>query len=564
VLYGTPMGSLWLDIRYALRMMVKTPALTAVLAITLSLGIGASTTIFSVVNSIVLQPLPYERPEQLVRIYTEFHSQLKLERFWVSPPEYYELSKACRSCASVAAWRDGTASLAGGDRPVRVQAASVTHTLLPLLGVRPQLGRWFDEAEDRPGDPTAIVLGHEIWKRAFNGDPSIVGRKVQLDAIPVTVVGVMPPGFDFLDRREVYVPLGFDWSTNPNRRGSHIFNVIARLQPGVTITTLRDELGALAKAWKEQAAPNTHSLSPYDPLTPSHPIIARPFQADLIGGLSTTLWLLQGAVLLVLLISIVNVANLLLARSETRTREVAVRHALGASRRRLMRQFVTESLLLGVLGGALGIVVAVWAVDGVTALIPSSAPRASEITLDSTAVAFAVACSIFAALLFGIAPILHARRTDLYGALKDGSPRMTGSKARLRARRALVIAEIALAVVLVIGCSVMVRSFVKLQQAPSPRSPSSSAAASRSPRAAPISTRTSRAASRSSSAAPPPSPASCSPTRSSSASPHPASAGSTSAPGSRAPPPSRHAPRSPSPPAHPSSSPATPTSSINY
>jgi predicted permease len=456
------MGSLWLDVRYALRMMLKTPALTAVLAITLSLGIGASTTIFSVVNSVVLQPLPYEQPEQLVRVYTEFLGKLKLERFWVSPPEYDDLRTACRSCASVAAWRYGNASLAGGDRPVRVRAAYATHTLLPLLGVRPLYGRWYDESEDQKGDPSVIVLGHDVWKRAFGGDPSIVGRQIHLDAIPVTVIGIMPPGFDFLDRQEVWIPLNFDWSTN--RRGSHIFNVIARLQPGTTITALREEIGALSKGWAEKRGPRDHSITPYDPSEPSHPMIVRPFQADLVGGLSTTLWLLQGAVLLVLLISIVNVANLLLARSETRTREVAVRHALGASRRRLMRQFVTESLLLGILGGGLGIIVAVWAVDGVTALIPRSAPRASEISLDGAAVVFAVACSIFAALLFGIAPILHARRTDLYGALKDGSPRMTGSKARLRARRALVIAELALAVVLVIGCSVMVRSFLKLQQ----------------------------------------------------------------------------------------------------
>lgn len=456
------MGSLWLDVRYALRMMAKTPALTAVLAITLSLGIGASTTIFSVVNSVVLQPLPYEKPAGLVRVYSEFRgTRLSLERFWVSPPEYDDLRKACRSCESVAAWMYGTVSLSGGDRPVRVQAGYATHTLLPLLGVRPMLGRWFDESEDRPGDPTVVVLGHDLWQRAFAGDRSIIGRKIHLNAMPVTVVGVMPPGFDFLDRREAWVPMTFDWAKG--RRGNHMFNVIARLKPGTPIAAFRDELRALSAAWKEQAG-QTHSISPYTPFEPSHPMIALPFQEDLVGGLSTTLWLLQGAVLLVLLISIVNVANLLLARSETRTREVAVRHALGASRRRLLRQFVTESLLLGILGGGLGILVAVWAVDGVTALIPSSAPRAAEIALDGAAVAFAVGCSLFAALLFGMAPIFHARRTDLHGALKDGSPRMTGSKARLRARRALVIAEIALAAVLVIGCTVMVRSFMKLQQ----------------------------------------------------------------------------------------------------
>ncbi len=448
------MGSLWLDIRYALRIMGKAPGLTAVLAITLALGIGASTTIFSVVNSVVLRPLPYAQPDRLVRVYTEFKGGLGLDRFWVSAPEYDDLQKGCRThCESVAAWARGTASLSGGDRPVRIEAAYATHSLLPLLGVKPLLGRWFDANEDRPGDPTVIVLGYDVWKRAFGGDKRIVGRTIQSDATPVTVIGVMPPGFDFLDREEAWLPLNVDYAKA--NRGGHYLNVVARLTPNASIASLRAELDALQAQWSK-AAP--HPLG-----TPTHPMIALPFQADLVGGLATTLWLLQGAVLLVLLISIVNVANLLLARSETRTREVAVRHALGASRSRLLRQFLTESMLLAILGGALGVLVAVWALDGVAALIPKSAPRANEISLDVSAVVFAVACAMGAALLFGMAPILHARRTNLHGALKDGSNRMTSSKARLRVRRALVIGEIALAVVLVIGCTVMVRSFIKLQ-----------------------------------------------------------------------------------------------------
>ena len=450
------MSALWLDIRYALRMMTKSPGLTAVLILTLALGIGASTTIFSVVNSVILKPLPYTQPDRLARIYTEFHGKLALDQFWVSAPELDDLQKACRSCESVAGWARGSASLAGGDRPVRVEAAYATHELLPLLGVPPLLGRWFDAREDRPGDPEVVVLGYDVWHRAFAGDPGIIGRKIHLDAQPVTVIGVMPRGFDFLDRLEVWVPARFDL-TKLNR-GGHFVHVVARLAPGASLATLQAELAALTKEWGTKQGPRQHAIDPEH-----HPMIAVGFQGDLVGSLSTTLWLLQGAVLFVLLISIVNVANLLLARSETRTREVAVRHALGASRRRLVRQFVTESLVLGLVGGALGILVAVWAVDGVTTLMPKSAPRAGEITLDGAAVAFAVACSIAAALLFGIAPIMHARRTDLYGALKDGSSRMTGSKARLRVRRILVITEIALAVVLVIGCTVMVRSFVRLQ-----------------------------------------------------------------------------------------------------
>jgi predicted permease len=451
------MSALWLDVRYALRMMAKAPGLTAVLAITLALGIGASTTIFSVVNSVVLRPLPYEQPDRLVRVYTEFYGNLKLKKFWMSPPEFYDLREQCRTCERVGAWSRGTASLSGGDRPVRIEAAYATHDLLPMLGVRPHLGRWFDASEDRPGDPTVIVLGYDVWKRAFGGDRTIIGRTIHSDAMPVTVIGVMPPGFDFLDREEAWLPLNADFAKA--NRGGHYLNVVVRLAPGVSLKAMQDELVALGTAWATKKAPKVHAI-----VNHQHPMIAVPFHEDLVGSLATTLWLLQGAVLFVLLISIVNIANLLLARSETRTREVAVRHALGASRSRLIRQFVTESLLLGLLGGGLGILVAVWAVDGVTALIPRSAPRASEITLDGIAVAFAVGCSIFAALLFGIAPILHARKTDVYGALKDGSPRMTGGKARLRARRALVIAEIALAVVLVVGCTVMVRSFLKLQQ----------------------------------------------------------------------------------------------------
>lgn len=451
------MSALWLDVRYALRMMARSWGLTVVLALTLAIGIGASTTIFSVVSSVILRPLPYEQPDRLVRVYTEFHAGLTLERFWLSPPEVLDLKTECRTCERVGAWSRGTASLAGGDRPVRVEAAWATHDLLPLLGVRPLLGRWFDESEDRPGDPTVIVLGHDVWMRAFGGDRTIIGRTIHADAMPVTVIGVMPPGFDFLDREEAWIPANLDFAKA--HRGGHYLNVVVRLAPGASLAALREELLALGTAWNERrGGVQEHSIRNRE-----HPMTAVPFHADLVGSLATALWLLQGAVLFVLLISIVNIANLLLARSETRTREVAVRHALGASRGRLVRQFVTESLLLGVLGGGLGILVAVWAVDGVTALIPASAPRASEITLDGRAVVFAVACSLLAALLFGIAPIVHARKTDVYGALKDGSPRMTGGKARLRARRALVIVEIALAVVLVVGCTVMVRSFVRLQ-----------------------------------------------------------------------------------------------------
>jgi predicted permease len=451
------MSSLWLDIRYALRMMLRAPGLTTVLVLTLALGIGASTTIFSVVHSVLLKPLPYDEPDDLVRVYTEFKGEHGLPKFWMSTPEYDDLRRSCRTCAAIGAWAGGSAVISGGDRPIRVDAAYTTASLPKVLGTKPMLGRWYDDSEDQPGDPKVIVISHDVWQRAFNSDPSVIGMKITADAMPVTIIGVMPRGFDFLDHQDAWLPLRIDMTKA--RRGSHSLSVLARLAPGASVASMQSEFDALTSEWGKSDSPAQHMLA-----TKDHPLLALSFHKDLVGGIATSLWLLQGAVLFVLLIAIVNIANLLLARSETRNREVAIRHALGANRRRLIRQFVTESVLLGVLGGALGVLVSVWAVDAITALIPRSAPRVSEISLDTSAVVFAAACAIGAALLFGLAPILHARKTDVHSALKDGSNRMTGSKTRLRVRRVLVIAEIVLAVMLVIGCTVMLRSFMRLQR----------------------------------------------------------------------------------------------------
>jgi predicted permease len=453
------MSSVGLDIRYALRMAIKTPGLTAVLLITLALGIGASTTIFSVVSSVVLRPLPYERPDELLRIYTSLIGKVDLPRFGISTPGFDDLRRNCRSCAALGGWETGAASLSTGDRAVRIKATYATHELLPLLAVRPVLGRWFDATEDRPGHPQVIVIGHDLWQRVFAGDPHVIGTQTRLDGAPVTVIGVMPPGFSFPEHQELWVPACLDPAT-PNAGTSYNLSVVARPAPGASRASIAGEVAVQAKNWTATLNAVGAKLGfPHVDIVPE--VVA--FHADLIGSIAATLWLLQAAVLFVLLISIVNVANLLLARSETRGREVAVRHALGATRRRLIRQFLTESLMLGLAGGGLGVLAAMWAVDGVTAVIPRSAPRSDEISLDGRAVVFAVACAIVAALIFGLAPILHARRTDLHGALKDGSPRMTGNKARLRVRRALVVGELALAVVLVVGCTVMVRSFLRLQ-----------------------------------------------------------------------------------------------------
>jgi putative ABC transport system permease protein len=442
-------------------MMAKQPGLTAILALTLALGIGASTTIFSVVSSVVLKPLPYHEPDRLVRVFVEAPAE-GLDRFPLSVPELYDLRAECQTCMRVSGFARGTASLSGGERPVRIDAMFSNHELLPMLGVQPHLGRFFDASEDRPGDYSVILLGYNVWQRAFGGDPEVIGRTIQMDAMPVKVIGVMPAGFDFLDRAEAWMPANLDVAKE--NRNSHNWHAIVRLKDGVSFEAFQDELVALRGRWSQRKtmAEGVKGMHVHT-INDEHRMIGVPFHTDLVGSLARTLWLLQAAVLLVLLIAMVNIANLLLARAETRRREVAVRHALGASQRRLLRQFVTESWVLGILGGGLGILVAAWAVDGVTALIPSSAPRVDEIAVDGRAVAFALAATGFATLVFGVVPILYTRKTDLHGALKATS-RTTASRTSLRARRALVIAEIAFAVVLVIGCVVMVRSFARLQR----------------------------------------------------------------------------------------------------
>jgi len=447
------MGTLLRDTKYGLRMLAKYPTFTAIAVLTLGLGIGAVTAIFSVVNAVLIRPLPFREPDQLVRFYTQFPS-MKFDKFWLSPPEYFDLARDATSYQSFAAYAIGGAAITPRERPIRVPIAKATYTLATTLQAQPALGRWFAPYEDLPGDPRVAVISHRLWRGAFGGDPDIVGRTVPVEGHVVTIIGVMPASFAFPEvDTDLWLPFGLDPSSI--RRASHFLTVVGRLRPGVGIEAARAEIGSLEAGWK--SAGHHHTMSP-----PNHPLVVYSLKDEVVGSVRSILWLLQAAVLFVLLIACANVSNLLLARAETRSREIAVRSALGADRRQLIRQFLTESVLLGLLGGALGFVLAIWGVDATVALLPKGAPRASEIHIDLWVLGFAATLALATSLLFGLAPILHTRVDDLGAALKEGQ-RATGSP-RQRFRRSLVVSEVALAVILVIGCGLVIKSFAHLQE----------------------------------------------------------------------------------------------------
>jgi putative ABC transport system permease protein len=442
------------DARFALRLLTKSPLFTAVAVLTLAIGIAANTVMFSVLDAVILRPLPYPDAARLVQVHTGFPG-LGFDTFWVSAPEYRDIAKDTRAFESIGAWGTGRANVTDGDRKLVVNEIASTASLLPMLGVQPALGRFFTEAEDQPGDPSVVILGHGLWTRAFGADPAIIGKTIHVDAIPVRVVGVMPKGFDFPGNdTELYVPGNIDYAKAS--RGGHYLYVVGRLRGGTSIEQLRAELLGHFPAWAEG---NRHVFREID-----HPIKVVALQEEVTAPVRASLVMLQAAVLFVLLISCANVSNLLLARAEARSAEIAIRTAVGAGRGRMARQFLTESLVLGLLGAGLGILLAVWGVDATLHLLPEGAPRAKEIGIDGTVLGFAVGSGIACSLVFGLTPILHSRHSELGVLLRAAGHRSTGSAAKQRFRRALVVVQVALAVVLVVGAGVMIRSFVRLQQ----------------------------------------------------------------------------------------------------
>ncbi len=450
------MSSILADIRYALRGLLSRPAFSVVAILTLALGIGANTAIFSVVNAVVLQPLQYHDPGRLMFITSQFEGMF--DQFWVSAPEFIEFREQNKAFESVGAYTVGAANL-GTEIPRRPVTATVSHDLMTALGVQPLRGRLFTREDTLPKTEEVAILSHELWRNAFGENPATVGSLIDVAGLRTRIVGIMPPGYDVHDEKiELWRPLRID-PANPGNRGGHFLYLVGRLKPGLTIEQARADLETLLGRWPSLAPANRHA-----PNQTTHRYRIDPLKDDMVGEVKQAVWVLQGAVAFVLLIACANLANLLLARAESRQREFAVRTAMGASRRRMLQQFITEGIVLSVIGGALGVWLATLGVQALLAANPDSIPRAGEIAVDFAVLGFTLVLAIVTGVFFGIAPLLHLSQRSMNISLREGGSRTTAGTAKARMRGALVVAEVALAVVLVVGAGLLLRSFWNLMQ----------------------------------------------------------------------------------------------------
>jgi predicted permease len=444
------------DLRHAARMLLRTPVFTLVIIFTLAVGIGANTAMFSVVNAVLLQRLPFRDADRLVDL-NEVEKRER-SRGAIAAPNFLDWRSQADSFEgmSVYAVRNMNLASAGGE-PERLPGAFTSTSFFDVLGVPPILGRTFLPSEAEPGEATAVVLGHGLWQRRFGGAPTVIGQTVRINGEPFTVVGVMPAAVSFPPRAELWLPSTHDvpplGGGDPRQnRGAHYLRGIGRLKAGVSVAAASAELETIGEQLA-RAYPDTNS-----DFTP----LVTPLQDVLVRSARAPLMVLLGAVFFVLLIGVANVANLLMARATVRARELAIRVALGAGRRVLVRQLLTESVLLAVIGGGFGVLLAFWGVDLILALEPGEIPRVVPIAVDRQALAFAAGLSVIAGLLFGVVPAWQASQPELQHTLKDATRGTTGDGHRHLARMGLVLAEVALSLVLLVGAGLLFRSLLNL------------------------------------------------------------------------------------------------------
>ncbi|HXI23961.1 MAG TPA: ABC transporter permease [Pyrinomonadaceae bacterium] len=442
------MSNILKDTRYGIRSLAKHPGFTAIALITLALGIGANTAIFSVVNAVLLKPLPFDEPERIVWLWD---TQPQLATAPTSLPDFLGWKDQNRSFAHLAAYQGGSMFVDAGDGATDTPVGLVTPDLFSVFQVSPILGRTFTEEETLPGRFRVAVLSHSMWQNRFGSDSNVLSRTVQLNGAAYTIIGVMPAGFSYPDRAELWRPLPIDPAKlDP---GPHYLKVVGRLKPGVTLSQAQADMSVIAARLSQQ----------YKEKNAGHGVKLEPLSNVVVGDIGLALYVLLGAVGFVLLIACANLANLTLARVGARQKEIALRTALGASRLRIVRQLLIESVMLAIGGGVVGLLLAFWAVRWVVSLSADTIPRAREISIDPRVAWFTLLVSVVTGVLFGLAPALQVSRPDLTDALKE-SGRSTAGIRTNRLRNALVVSEVALSLVLLVGAGLMIRSFAKLNE----------------------------------------------------------------------------------------------------
>ncbi|HKG23745.1 MAG TPA: ABC transporter permease, partial [Blastocatellia bacterium] len=446
------MDKLIQDLRYSARMLAKKPTFTAVALLTLALGIGANCAIFSVVNAVLLRPLPYKEPERLVLLFHSYPTS-NLPRAAVSPGGFVDYREQAESFEQLTAFQNQGMNLTDGGEPERIQGMSVSANFFETLGVTLPKGRSFSPEEEKLGSSSVVILSHGLWQRRFGSDPSILDRTITLNGNTYSVIGILPPTFKVSQEADLFTPLTFTpEQLSPAQRGWEFLNVIGRLGPGVSPAQAQAEMDAISDRLREQYYASNSQWG----------VKVFPLQDVLVENIRPALIVLLLAVGSVLLIACANVANLLLARSAVRQKEIAIRAALGASRLRTIRQLLTESLLLSLLGGALGLALAYIGVGFITASLPAQIPRLIEVKIDPRVLGFTLLASVLTAVVFGLAPALQISKPDLGETLKEGGRTGGSASGHHLLRSLLVVSEVAFALLLLICAGLMSRSFARL------------------------------------------------------------------------------------------------------